>query len=348
MATPSDVSRLARAREALSNEGDALLKKGEKALKWYDNVPKDKKEKIKGILKVAGIMATAGAFYTTMMLMWFLVWHLSITWTVIVLALMVVACFVMCIMGVVRGSRLTFWIGLLTFEAVVVSVVCGFFCYYGELVYFYKYEELRTYTNVGASQSTTQFSDAGMFLYTEDSKLDAARAVGYASRWHGGTFCVAPITDSTMSNADNINYWAVGRDCCSPRGTFQCNDAQDQSTRSALIMLEPEEIVRSSMTWAVSNSLMDVYMNAIRLQEANFFTQSAPSPKLVYWSRDPIQMKDDYYHRAVVTCVVVSSIFFVLLLAESYVVVYFFLAAARGPKLGLPLRPGHPSFQKAA
>merc|ERR1719183_2256106 len=89
--------------------------------------------------------------------------------------------------------------------------------YYKHLVYYLRYTEMRTYSNVGGSQGVTQFNDGSMFLFTQDSRLDVLRSVGYKSRWTGQTYCVAPVVDSTMTNANHINFWAVGEDCCLAR-----------------------------------------------------------------------------------------------------------------------------------
>merc|ERR1719181_266254 len=85
-----------------------------------------------------------------------------------------------------------------------------------------------------------------MLLWTEDTRLDPMRAVGFKSRWTGQTYCAAPIVDSTMNSANDINYWAVGENCCSARAEFHCDDAADPTTRSALVLLEPEDVAGRS------------------------------------------------------------------------------------------------------
>merc|ERR1719374_318864 len=103
----------------------------------------------------------------------------------------------------------------------------GFFVYYQDLVYYERYQELETYTNVGASQSTVEYNDAGAILFTDDTRLDTMRAVGFQSRWNGNIYCVAPIVDGSMGTTTEISWWAVGLDCCNPRQDFRCDDAQD-------------------------------------------------------------------------------------------------------------------------
>ena len=34
------------------------------------------------------------------------------------------------------------------------------------------------------------------------------------------------------------------------------------------------------------------YENAVKLEEATYVTQAAPDPTFIYWSRDPVALKD--------------------------------------------------------
>lgn len=340
MALAGNQSRYNRAREALNNEGDSMLRRSEKALAAEDGMPKDKKEKIKAVLICLAMIFIPATFYFVLVMCWFLVWHSSMVWMFIPLVLELLAIITLCIYALFKHQRSFFWCGVLCLEAVIVGSILGFFAYYSELCFFYKYKELRAYTNVGASQTVQQFSDAGQFLFTEDTRLDPARGVGMASKWFGGTFCVAPIVDSTMGSADGINYWAVGQDCCTSRGTFFCDSARDSSSKTALVMLKPDQVARPWMTWAVATDYFPTYDNAIKLETANYLTQAASPKMLVVWTNDPPSFIDGYYNAAVVKCLIVSAIFGVLLSIQAYVVSFMFLASARGPKLGMPLRPG--------
>eukprot|EP00435_Cladocopium_sp_Y103_P009680 s1103_g2.t1 len=174
--------------------------------------------------------------------------------------------------------------------------------------------EMRSYTNVAAAQDDAAFPDAYMFLFTEDTRLDIQRAVGYKSRWTGKVYCVAPLVDTTMSAVEPIYYWAIGEDCCEARSDFHCGDAQDPSTRSGLVALKPAKIVRPYMRWAVRGSPYQRFEKAVRLEEATHVTQAAPDPTFIYWSSDPIALKDSFYKEAVHACVLWSLIYFAVLL----------------------------------
>lgn len=56
--------------------------------------------------------------------------------------------------------------------------------------------------------------------------VDPWRAAGYRD---GRTYCVAPIMDAVSAAAEfpRVEYWAVGVDCCQPRGNFICDASRD-------------------------------------------------------------------------------------------------------------------------
>merc|ERR1719265_2039485 len=190
--------------------------------------------------------AVGMSLFNAVMMMWFFVFRWYFWWSVMIL----VGCLAVCTGLVIYGRRRQaerIWLIATGYIGIVVTFVAlgfGFFMYYHYLVYYIHYTEMRSYSNVGASQSVTQFSDGAMFLFTQDSRLAMMRSVGYKSRWTGKVYCVAPVVDSTMTSANPINFWAVGEGCCTARGEFACNDAQDTTALSALVVLEPEDIVR--------------------------------------------------------------------------------------------------------
>lgn len=342
MATPHDSLRMGRAREQLGHSNDPLLRRGNAVLDYWSRMPADRKENARMVLAVTGLTFGCCTFYVVMIMFWFLVYYSSFSSTVVCLVGLIFACALMMVLSsdrVLKRSRpWLFWFGVLSLQATLLGLLVGFSCYFGSLVYFYRYQDMRSYSNVGASQSANGFHDGSMLLFTEDSRLDPLRSVGFASQWTGQTYCAAPIVDSTMSNENDIYYWAIGENCCLPRGEFECDDAHDASTRSALIILEPEDIVRPYMRWAVAGSTYPRYERAIRLQEAAYFTKAARQLKLVRWSRDPVALKDSFYHDAVHSCVLRSFAVFLLLTMEATWFTTSFIWGAVGLRKGFPWR----------
>lgn len=261
-------------------------------------------------------------FFIVMMLMWFFVFrHLFVLSVVIFLACLAAAAGIAFYGSKKADER--YWIVIMGCASAVVTLLglfVGFFLYYRLIVYYDRYVEMRTYSNVGGSQGVSQFSNASMFTFTKDSRLDVMRAVGYKSRWTGEVYCVAPVVDSTMTSADSINFWAVGENCCLARGAFECEDAQDSSVLSALVMLEPEDVVRPFMRWAVAGNVYPRYERSIKLQEAAYATRAATNIRMLYWVKDPIAKQNSFHDKAVDIAVLITVILWLILLVGGYFV----------------------------
>lgn len=326
MSPPTDAHRNHRARQEVHSERDKLLKKADKRIDLGRFMPSDGKDRARALV-IAAPMAVLGMCpYVVMVLLWFLVWYKSVAETGIAFASMAVVGVLCCVGSSPRmlgkDRPWLWWFGAVWLQALLVGLLVGFFLYFRDLAYYWKYEEMPTYTNVAAAQDASAFGDGSMFLFAEDSRIDAKRAVGFKSRWTGQTYCVAPVTDVTMNQASDIYYWAVGDNCCSPRAEFLCDDAADGTTRSALRVLEPEDVARPFMRWAVRGANYPKYIEAVRLQEATYFTKAATRPTLLYWTKDPIAFKDSFYNSARDLCVQVSLAYFALVATGAYLVAW--------------------------
>eukprot|EP00747_Dinoflagellata_sp_TGD_P162011 gnl/TRDRNA2_/TRDRNA2_179146_c0_seq1.p1 gnl/TRDRNA2_/TRDRNA2_179146_c0~~gnl/TRDRNA2_/TRDRNA2_179146_c0_seq1.p1 ORF type:complete len:341 (+),score=37.59 gnl/TRDRNA2_/TRDRNA2_179146_c0_seq1:94-1116(+) len=311
--------RQQQALKVISQMGDRLMVRGKQVQEYHDLLPKDNKEKPRAILDGIKLVMACFLAYVIQIFAWFLIYRSSLSWTFAIFAVTFLGSLGVAISAGQR--RLLFWGAVLCALSSCIAVIVGFLCYYGHLVYYLKYMDMRTYTNVGASQSAYSFNDASMFLFTEDTRLDPLRSVGFVSRYTGETYCVSPIIDSTMSNSEEINYWAVGEGCCLQRSEFHCDDASKFETRSALVLLEPEDIVRPYMKWAVGNAIYPRYERAIKLQLATYNTQAAENVKLLRWSKDPIALRDSFYLAAVQKCTGLTCGYFAIVaLLVSYIV----------------------------
>lgn len=298
--------------------GEAAKVKGQ-LMKW---VREDEKAKAWAAIHAFIMSFVCIAFFIVMLLMWFVVYHKSFGGSVAMLVGCLAVSGGICIYGT-RNRDQRGWIivmGCLCAVVTFIGLVFGFFMYFRFLVYYQRYQEMRTYSNVGGSQGANQFTDGSMFLFTQDTRLDVMRSVGYKSRFTGETYCVAPVVDSTMTNADNINFWAVGPNCCLARGEFVCNDAMDPKTMSALVVLEPEDVVRPFMKWAVAGSVYPRYERSIKLQEAAYATRQARTIKMLYWVKDPIAKQNSFYYEARNIAVWFTVVLWVFLLLVSYII----------------------------
>mmetsp|Transcript_75570 Transcript_75570/g.179561 ORF Transcript_75570/g.179561 Transcript_75570/m.179561 type:complete len:366 (-) Transcript_75570:74-1171(-) len=347
--------RYTRAVRAIhGSDGDPLMRRGNQVVSRNSRNSAELQEKARGWVLVLIFTLVSFAFYGLMMLMWYVVYYHSLEFTVIMLILLLLAAGAMIAAGardlsqplttfkvgsLTKNRRWLVFLGILCLFATVLGTIVGFFAYFNKLVFYNSMSEMRTYTNVGASQSKSMVSDGGIFLFSEDSRLDSMRSVGFQSRWTGRTVCVAPIVDTGMGSGDDINFWAVGQGCCGSRAQFQCDDSQDFTVSSALVVLRAEDVVRPIMRWAVASSADPVsqYMEAIRLQEAVYFTHSAPDPIFVRWVKDPIAFKDKYLRDARLILGVTSLLFFLFTVVAAYFITFRVLYPIKVSK-GMPVR----------
>lgn len=322
----ADALRMQRARQVIHSERDKLLKRADKRTDLSRFLPSDGKDRARAILLTGCLAIVAMTPYVLMILLWFFVFHYSFAQTLVACSVLVLVGALFCAASskrVLSKERVwMWWFGVVWMQATVVGLILGFFLYFRGLAYYWKYEEMRTYTNVGASQASESFGDGGMFLFSEDTRLDAVRAVGYKSRWTGMTYCVAPLVDGAMNQASDIHYWAVGDNCCTPRAEFHCDDAQDFSARSALRVLQPEDVVSPFMRWAVTGSSFSSYQKAVALQEATYATKAALRPTFVRWSRDPVTLKDSSYTTPRDICFKFSICYLVLVVTGVYFIAW--------------------------
>jgi len=303
------------------NRGDKIMadasKLKGKVMKW---VRADEQAKAWAVIHAVLMSFVCISFFVAMILMWFFVFRRSLFWSAVIFLGCLAGSGGIAFYGSKKRDERT-WIIIMGCICAVVTFLglfFGFFIYYRLLVYYQRYVEMRTYSNVGGSQPISQFNDGSMFLFTQDSRLDVMRSVGYKSRWTGDVYCVAPVVDSTMTNAAPINFWAVGEDCCLARGEFMCDDAQDPKTMSALVVLEPEDVVRPFMRWAVAGSIYPRYERSIKLEEAAFATRAATKIKMLYWVKDPIAKQNSFYDKAKNITIWTTVVLWMLLLVGSF------------------------------
>jgi hypothetical protein len=308
---------------------DRLLKKANvKAfMKW---VHKEEQDKAWALLHCLLCTIVALGFFFAMIFVWFNWYHKSFFWSVIALFVLIALACLLILFGSGNG-KITYtqrkWVvclGITCILTTILGLAYGFIMYFQYLAYYFRYLEMRAYTNVGASQSISEFNDGDMFLFTMDTRLDVMRSIGHRSKYSGDDMCVAPLVDKTMQNVNPINFWAAGDDCCLARSQFMCDDAKDPTAMSALVMLEPDEVVRPFMTWAVRSAVYPRYVNAINQQESAYATRAAEKIRLVYWVKDPIAKRDSFYYDARNKVVTMAVILGLILLVVTYSYCYYF------------------------
>lgn len=154
----------------------------------------------------------------------------------------------------------------------------GLFTYNQFLGNYWHSRDSHSYANVLPSEDAAGYADAGKLAFADEARLDTSRALGYKD---ADIFCVAPILDEVPLK--EIQFWAVGVDCCERRGTFDCDDAWDPDARSGVVVVSPDR------NWH------DQYALAVRQAEQAFKLASAPEPVFVRWVVDPDRVTRNYF-----------------------------------------------------
>jgi len=272
----------------------------------------------------ATVMAIVPFFFFCMQLATvFLFYHKYMVGTFIAFAVAVVVAFAL---SLFKHERKLHYIGILCNFGTLSGQCIGQYVYYSTMIYYYSYNDMGKYTNVGASQPALQFADAGMLLFTSDTRVDSTRAVGFRSIKEARNMCVAPIVDPGMGENAKIYFWAVGINCCEPRASFNCDSAQDSTARSGLLMLQPDMLVAPSMEWAVSPDGLEGFTEAVQAQNKLFASQvpdDLNKIRFVRWTKDPIKLQDEYWYHGIHLCTLWSLVYFVLnTVAAIYLGVY--------------------------
>lgn len=188
------------------------------------------------------------------------------------------------------------YMGLLILFATFMATLLGGYNYYEYMNFYYGYSDLRVYTNVLPTELASAHLDAATMVFTEDSRVDSTKALGYKA---DQVYCVAPIMDDTQ--AARVEYWAAGVNCCSQRGDFNCDDAFDPDAKSGVVVLSPS-------SWFPTDHSM--YMKAVKQAEAAYGLVSSPTPLFVRWATDPLSMENEFWEGGMSFLIITVAVYF--------------------------------------
>jgi len=234
-------------------------------------------------------------FSVIMVLFTFCYHHFSI-----IVWLLVIICTMMAVMFFVISPRnkkgpMYMYLGFLCTLAIMLGIILGLYNHYEFMMTYWSYNEYRVYTDVLPSEPAAAHADAGTMVFTEDSRVDTTKALGYKA---GKVFCVAPILDDTQST--RVEYWAAGIDCCSQRADFNCDDAWNPKAKSGVVVIDNGSPVTSNF---------DMYMKAVHQAEAAYGVVAAKKPIFVRWVADPVKVETEYWTWGIGFLVCCSAIY---------------------------------------
>lgn len=299
---------------------DPLLTAADKKIQAADEIRNGENKQLR-VVRTSFLTIVPTIFFIVTVLTVSTVWAHSIIKVFGYLAGQIVVCAVF-FMSAGRSPDLRWRIDLakIALAFIFFGFLEGLYIFYQHEIYYYAYKDMPTYTNIAASQPPSQFSDAGVIMFSADTAIDVTRAVGYkAADSQGKTLCVAPIVDSTMGLTDPISFFAIGEDCCPMRGDFFCDDAKDGSTRTGWLMLDPASIANPALQGVLTSLRSDLersgYDKAIEMQHAAFSTIPAEGNRLLRWTKDPEKHMEKYNDDATEVFVLASIAAFLTALA---------------------------------
>lgn len=128
--------------------------------------------------------------------------------------------------------------------------------------------------------ATLTFGSAAGSL--DHSSVDASRSVGFKDT---NLFCVAPVLSPDTAGADfpRVNFWAVGMDCCTKSGVFDCDASRDYDAMQAVVQL--------GGGYPCPSCNVETFQKAIAKAEATYGLVSAPDALLIRWVTNTNKVK---------------------------------------------------------
>lgn len=169
-------------------------------------------------------------------------------------------------------------------------------------VYPYHLYKLSAYhTNVLPSDRPDAYRDSGFLEFSADAYIDATQGLGYRA---GSLWCVAPIVGAGHSHLQSLStkptgFWAVGRDCCLPRGLFECGEMDNPKARGGLVLLEDAR-----------TNLLATYTLAAQAAAYTYGLLLSEQPIFVEWSEGPTQALEAMFKDAERMVLLAIAIFF--------------------------------------
>jgi hypothetical protein len=184
--------------------------------------------------------------------------------------------------------------------AIFAGAVVGTSIHLTKLVDYWPYYNKRHYTNVAPDEKAATRADASVLVFMEGARPDGSRTTAY--RRGGVNYCVAPIAleagyaDDQAASPD-VQYWAVGKDCCTGTKGFTCDDSLNPNARSGLVMSAKSDH-DLLLEGVMSNDEYHYYEKAVLMTNAKFDLTSPKERMYVRFVYDIEKARSDYWAAA--------------------------------------------------
>lgn len=220
------------------------------------------------------------------------------TWTVVSLSLLVSA--LACIVSKTRATGpIYMYVSFLGLEATISGAIFGTAMYGMYTSQYLSLQTRATYANVPPTASALSREDGGTISFTAETQLDLNRVLGHMDGKN--VYCVAPIVDDSM--ATEVNFWAVGKDCCHQRSNFDCGDARDSVAKAGLVY-------QDSSQWFAPHDRAK-YAAAARQAAATYSLAIPDEPVFLTWARDPESTEEALWDQGTLWLFITISLYLV-------------------------------------
>jgi len=164
--------------------------------------------------------------------------------------------------------------------AVLLAVAVGNLNFWTNMQVYYDVTSLNSYNDIDVAKTQGQeIMDAGRVAFASGTHIDLSKAMGFRNQ---ATFCVAPITSSSIGDASlpSYDFWAVGKDCCSGgMADFHCGAYNLPNARGGVRLMRDED--------------RDYYRLAVQ-QAQSAYQIKVTHPLFFHWVADPMAATTDY------------------------------------------------------
>lgn len=182
--------------------------------------------------------------------------------------------------------------------AIVVGGVVGTSIHMTCLLDYWPYYQKRHYTNVAPDEPAASHADASVIVFMEGARPDVSREIGYTRM--SNRYCVAPITleagySDDQAQTSDVQYWAIGKNCCGGHKGFTCDDAEQPKARSGLVMQELVGDNKLMMEGIMTSDEMRYYEKAVKMSLTKFDLTSPKERLYVRFVQDIDKARNGYW-----------------------------------------------------
>jgi len=164
--------------------------------------------------------------------------------------------------------------------AVVSGAAVGYYNYHSYVRDYWAFHEHWHYTNVWPEEPAAAHRDASAIVFAEGARPDASKSAVYTVGHH--SFCAAPIRMLGQGGGANVQYFAVGIDCCSRQPqVFDCGAAQNEAARAGVVVYN-----RTNFYDFLIAPEYPFYQKAAEIATARFQLASTAKPIFLLWTSD--------------------------------------------------------------